>query len=91
MVSRAPCPKMVPRNICCGSKDDIIARRYFSPALARSTPFNRAISCELKSLWTVASFGLQSRLAKDKVGITGGSGTGPDDGPGPPVILMERE
>jgi hypothetical protein len=82
---------MVPRNICCGSKDDIIARRYFSPALARSTPFNRAISCELKSLWTVASFGLQLRLAKDKVGITGGSGTGPDDGPDPPVILMERE
>jgi len=39
----------------------------------------------------VASFGLQLRLAKDKVGITGGSGTGPDDGPGPPVILMERE
>ena len=91
MVSRAPCPKMVPRNFCCDSKDDIIARRYFSPALARSTPFNRAISCELKSLWTVASFGLQLRLAKDKVGITGGSGVSPDDGPDPPVILMERE
>ncbi len=45
----------------------------------------------LKFGWTVASFGLQSRLAKDKGGITGGSGTSPDDGPDPPVIAMERE
>jgi hypothetical protein len=56
---------MVPRNICCGSKDDIIARRYFLPALARSTPFNRAISCELKSLWN--GLGLVSVIPQKKV------------------------
>ncbi len=49
MVSCAPCTKMMPRNIPVTYEDDIIARRYLPPALARSTPFNRAISCELKS------------------------------------------
>jgi hypothetical protein len=41
---------MMPRNITAAFNDDIIARRYMPPTLARSTPFNRAISCELKSL-----------------------------------------
>jgi hypothetical protein len=46
----APCNGIMPRSIRTVYEDDIIARRFFSPALARSTPFNRAISCELKSL-----------------------------------------
>jgi hypothetical protein len=41
---------MMPRNITATFEDDIIPRRYALPTLARSTPFNRAISCELKSL-----------------------------------------
>jgi hypothetical protein len=41
---------MMPRNITATLEDDIIARRYALPTLARSTPFNRPISCELKSL-----------------------------------------
>ena len=49
MVSRAPCNEMMPRNIQAVYEDDIIARRFLPPALAGSTPFNRAISCELKS------------------------------------------
>ncbi len=43
----------MPRNITATFEDDIIARRYALPTLARSTPFNRAISCELKSLLKV--------------------------------------
>ena len=39
--------------------------------------------------WTVASSGLQSRLAKDERKITGGSGVGPDVGPDPPVIVIK--
>ena len=50
VVSCAPCNGIMPRNIRTVYEDDIIARRFFPPALARSTPFNRAISCELKSL-----------------------------------------
>ncbi len=49
MVSCAPCNEIMPRNIQAVYEDDIIARRFLPPALARSTPFNRAISCELKS------------------------------------------
>jgi hypothetical protein len=65
VVSRAPCIKMVPRNFCDDSKDDIIARRYFSPALARSTPFNRAISCELKSPKNCVEFSLKGTVPRD--------------------------
>ncbi len=38
----------------------------------------------------MASSGLQSRLAKDKGEITGGSGASPDIGPDPPVIAINR-
>jgi hypothetical protein len=39
----------MPRNNPTTYEDDIIARRFQPPALARSTPFNHAISCGLKS------------------------------------------
>ncbi len=39
----------------------------------------------------MASSGLQSRLAKDEGGITGGSGASPDVGPDPPVIAINRK
>ncbi len=66
VVSCAPCNGIMPRSIRTVHEDDIIARHFFPPALARSTPFNCVISCELKSPWTVASSGLLSRLASTK-------------------------